>query len=199
MFRFRDLDAERAASAFAVAGYADEDIIIADSSVSATAALEKGRRVAIQDATIVPELPIDIVVEATGNPKRLSPLAWRLSTRSISRWSRKRRIPWSARIYLNGRTRRVSSQRRSMAINRALIGLLSWARLLGLNVVAAGKSSEYDFVYEIGFMERFRRGEAIALPDFADVWVMPERGVKETVGPQRDVVGVSAANGTRFV
>ncbi len=64
-----DLDAERAASAFAVAGYADEDIVIADSSVSATAALEKGRRVAIQDATIVPELPIDIVVEATGNPE----------------------------------------------------------------------------------------------------------------------------------
>ena len=42
-----DLDAERAASAFAAAGYADEDIVMADSSVIATGALEKGRRVAI--------------------------------------------------------------------------------------------------------------------------------------------------------
>ena len=42
-----DLDAERAASAFAAAGYADEDIVMADSLVIATGALEKGRRVAI--------------------------------------------------------------------------------------------------------------------------------------------------------
>ncbi len=40
-----------------------------------------------------------------------------------------------------------------------LIGLLCWARLLGLNVVAAGKSSEYDFVYDRGFMERYLGGE----------------------------------------
>ena len=57
-----------------------------------------------------------------------------------------------------------------------LIGLLSWARLLGLNVVAAGKSSEYDFVYDRIHGTVSWRGEAIALPDFADVWVMRERG-----------------------
>ena len=69
-----------------------------------------------------------------------------------------------------------------------LIGLLSWARLLGLSVVAAGKSSEYDFVYDRTHGTVSWRGEAIALPDFADVWVMPERGVKETVEARSEML-----------
>ena len=62
-----------------------------------------------------------------------------------------------------------------------LIGLLFWARLLGLSVVAAGKSSANDFVYDRTHGTVSWRGEAIASPDFADIWVMPERRVKETV------------------
>ena len=69
-----------------------------------------------------------------------------------------------------------------------LIGLLSWARLLGPNIVAAGKSSEYDFVYDRIHGTVSWRGEAIALPDFADVWVMPEREVKETVEARSEML-----------
>ena len=69
-----------------------------------------------------------------------------------------------------------------------LIGLLSWARLLGLNVVAAGKSSEDDFVYDRIHGTAFWRGEEVTLPDFADVWVMPERGVKETVEARSEML-----------
>ena len=32
-------------------------------------ALELGKRVAVGDAGIVPQLPLDIIVEATGNPE----------------------------------------------------------------------------------------------------------------------------------
>ena len=69
-----------------------------------------------------------------------------------------------------------------------LIGLLSWARLLGLSVIAAGKSSANDFVYDRTHETVSWRGEAIALPDFADVWVLPERGVKETVEARSEML-----------
>lgn len=185
-----DLDAERAASAFAVAGYADEDIVIADSSVSATAALEKGRRVAIQDATIVPELPIDIVVEATGNPEA----AVAIGVAAIDAGKHLAMVSKEADSvvgpYLSQRANKAGVVATPVDGDQPslLIGLLSWARLLGLNVVAAGKSSEYDFVYDRIHGTVSWRGEAIALPDFADVWVMHERGVKETVEARSEML-----------
>ena len=185
-----DLDAERAASAFAVAGYADEDIVIADSSVSATAALEKGRRVAIQDATIVPELPIDIVVEATGNPEA----AVAIGVAAIDAGKHLAMVSKEADSvvgpYLSQRANKAGVVATPVDGDQPslLIGLLSWARLLGLNVVAAGKSSEYDFVYDWIHGTVSWRGEAIALPNFADVWVMPERGVKETVEARSEML-----------
>ena len=54
-----------------------------------------------------------------------------------------------------------------------LIGLLSWARLLGLEVISPGKSSENDFIYDRAHGTVSWRGEAIKVPDFADVWFMP--------------------------
>ncbi len=69
-----------------------------------------------------------------------------------------------------------------------LIGLLSWAILLGLSVRAAGKSSANDFVYDRTHGTVSWRGEAIALPDFADVWVMPERKVEETVEARSEML-----------
>ena len=69
-----------------------------------------------------------------------------------------------------------------------LIGLLSWARLLGLKVVSAGKSSEYDFIYDRVHGTVSWRGEAIAVPDFADVWLMPEHGISETVEARSEML-----------
>src|SRR6185369_4707370 len=51
-----------------------------------------------------------------------------------------------------------------------LIGLVSRARLLGLPIVAAGKSSEYDFVFDPAEKTLRWRSEQIAAPDLAGLW-----------------------------
>ena len=80
-----DLEAERAVSAFAAAGYADEDIVIANSSIIATAALEKGGALRFKTRPSFPNFQLILSSKRRGTRKRLSPLAWRPSTRgSIS-------------------------------------------------------------------------------------------------------------------
>ena len=51
-----------------------------------------------------------------------------------------------------------------------LIGLVSRARLLGLPIVAAGKSSEYDFVFDPTAKSLRWRSEQIAAPALAGLW-----------------------------
>ena len=63
-----DLDVERAKYSFLTAGYTEDDIVIAESTSASVTALESGKRVVLADASLINEIPVDIVVEATGNP-----------------------------------------------------------------------------------------------------------------------------------
>ena len=185
-----DLDAERAAAVFVAAGYPEEDVIIADTLRAAKQGLESGKRVALGDATIVPELPIDIVVEATGNPEAGA----RIAMAAIDAGKRLAMVTKEADSvigpYLSARAKSAGVVATPVDGDQPslLIGLLSWARLLGLEVISAGKSSEYDFIYDRIHGTVSWRGEAIAVPDFADVWLMPERGVAETVEARREML-----------
>ena len=64
-----DLDPEHAAAVFIAAGYASEDIVISESTSTAVRAVKSRKRVAIGDAGIVLQLPLDFIVEATSNPE----------------------------------------------------------------------------------------------------------------------------------
>lgn len=53
-----------------------------------------------------------------------------------------------------------------------LIGLVSWARTLGLPIIAAGKSSEYDYVFDpMDGMARWL-GQSVHAPDLARHWAL---------------------------
>ena len=49
---------------------------------------------------------------------------------------------------------------------------MSWAKLLGLDILAAGKSSEYDFIYHPDKDVVSWRGHEKHLPGFRDIWAM---------------------------
>lgn len=51
-----------------------------------------------------------------------------------------------------------------------LIGLVSWARTLGLPIICAGKSSEYDYVYDPVSHEVTWTTESVTAPAIADLW-----------------------------
>ena len=106
--------------------------------------------IAASDLAIAVELPIEVVVEATGQPIAAA---------------RHALIAIEARKHLALVTKELDSvvgpELKAMAEERGrivttvdgdqpslLIGLATWAEVMGFHIVAAGKSSEYDFVFD---------------------------------------------------
>lgn len=185
-----DLDQDLAVRAYRAAGYSAEDIKTADSAAAALVALEAGHRVVLGDAEIVAELPIDIIVEATGNPEA----AAAIGAAAISAGKHLAMVTKEADSVVGPHLATLAKRAGVIATPvdgdqpSLLIGLMSWARLLGLEIVSAGKSSEYDFVYDRVHGTVSWRSESFAVPDFADVWMMPEIGVAETVAARAEML-----------
>ncbi len=74
-----DINTERVVRAFELCGHRREDVVVTNSAGTAADAIRSGKPVAAQDAEILSELPIDVVVEATGNPD----IGARVAMRSI--------------------------------------------------------------------------------------------------------------------
>lgn len=68
-----------------------------------------------------------------------------------------------------------------------LIGLISWGRVLGMNIVGAGKSSEYDFIYDPARDMVLCPGQKqeIATPGMGSLWQFGNRPAEEVVGKRR--------------
>ncbi|MBN9073104.1 MAG: hypothetical protein J0H34_16220 [Rhizobiales bacterium] len=79
-----DISTDRVVRAFELCGHRREDVVVTDNASTAADAVRAGRPVATQDAEILSELPIDVVVEATGNPDMTSS-----SARSSTGWPRR--------------------------------------------------------------------------------------------------------------
>jgi predicted homoserine dehydrogenase-like protein len=60
-----------------------------------------------------------------------------------------------------------------------LIGLITWAQLLGFDILSAGKASEYDFVYDQAAGSMSSNGQTVSLPDFALHWALGTRPAKD--------------------
>lgn len=139
-----------ARTAFRHAGIADEDIVLAGSRADALRAMESGRRVIVEDASLVMDLPIDIVAESTGD------------TAAGARHARM--------AIENGKHVAMISKETDSTVgpilhhlaNKAgliytpvdgdqhglLVGLLEWAEMLGLEVLCGGKARDTEFVYD---------------------------------------------------
>lgn len=164
-----DLDANSAAAAMVAAGYPQDDVAICRTRVEAKSAWDSGRSIAADDISVVLDLPIDVVVEATGHPEA---------------GARHARLAIDAGFHLALVSKEVDSvigpelARRARQAGRVvtpvdgdqpslLIGMISWAQILGLEIVAAGKSSEYDFVFDPADNTLSCNGRSITAPDFA--------------------------------
>ena len=64
-----DVNVEAGQRAFQRAGIADDDIAVCDSSASALRSIEAGKSVVVQDASILMELPLDVIATATRVPE----------------------------------------------------------------------------------------------------------------------------------
>jgi predicted homoserine dehydrogenase-like protein len=167
-----DRNLQAARDACRCAGVPDDAIVVCDSPAAARKNLDKGRRVLVEDSALVMELPVDIVVEATGNAQAGAgnAAAALASGKHVAMATKEadsvvgpllhRRARQAGLVYTP-----VDGDQPSL-----LLGLLSWARTLGLDVVAAGKSSEYDFVYDPASSVVTWQDRRIEVPEFASLW-----------------------------
>ncbi len=140
----------RAVNAYVAAGVSPEDVVVCESAQAALGAFESGKRVVVADSDLVKDLPLDVLVEGTGHPETGALHAMRAVESGWHVVMVSKEVDsvvgpeLSARAAANGRVYTPAEGDQPSL----LIGLISWARVLGLKILSAGKSSEYDFVYD---------------------------------------------------
>jgi predicted homoserine dehydrogenase-like protein len=167
-----DVDVDIAAAAFLALGVATADVARCLTAEEARRAWDQGQYIAADDISSVVGLPIDVVVEATGNPEagaRHGRLAIEAGHHLVLVSKEVDSVvgPYLAHLARqHGKVATpVDGDQPSL-----LIGLITWAQLLGFDILAAGKASEYDFVYDPVAGSMTSHGTTVPLPDFAPHW-----------------------------
>lgn len=178
-----DRDLERARRACLAAGFAEGELLVCASLAEAEAAIAAGRIALVADAALLVDLPLEVVVEATGDPEAAAANAEAALGKGKHLVMASKEADSVIGPLLARRARQAGLVATPVEGDQPslLIGLLSWARLLGLDVVCAGKSSEYDFVFDPDTETVTWQDQCIAAPGFGGLWNLPERGLAETL------------------
>ena len=164
------VDRDAAVAAAVLTSVGVSDIAECTDAAAARAAWDAGRAIAAADLAVVADLPVDVVLEATGNPEA---------------GARHARLAIGAGKHVVMVTKETDSVAGPMLARMAaergvvvspidgdqpslLIGLATWAQVCGLRIIAAGKSSEYDFVFNPATDEITSNGVTVDAPGFGD-------------------------------
>lgn len=167
-----DMSAEAAGKAFATAGIEASEIALCATAAEARAAWAAGRRVAAGSLETVIDLPFDILVEATGAPVA----AARHAVLAIEAGKHVALVSKEPDSVIGPGLAKLAAEKGVVVTPvdgdqpSLLIGLVTWAELLGFEVLAAGKSSEYDFVWDETSGNVLCNGVSRPLPDMATCW-----------------------------
>lgn len=168
-----DVETSVAAAAFRALGIPAADIASCHTRNEAQRAWTAGKFIAADDLAAVIALPIDVVVEATGNPEAGA----RHSRLAIEAGHHLALVSKEVDSVVGPYLAHLARQRGKVVTPvdgdqpSLLIGLITWAQTLGFDIVAAGKSSEYDFVYDASTGSVTCDGRTVRIPEFASLWV----------------------------
>lgn len=140
-------------------------------SAAEVAALPADAICLVADAGLLRHVPHDILVEATGNPK----VGYRVACEAIEAGRHVAMVSKEVDT-VAGITMSRLAKAKGVVYTTAdgdqpanLIGLVSWARTLGLEIIAAGKSSEYDLVFTPATGELQQLDETRSIPALANL------------------------------
>ncbi|MET0744466.1 MAG: SAF domain-containing protein [Microvirga sp.] len=185
-----DITAEGAATGLKAAGIDPRRIRVCTTERDARAAWDAGDWIAAGDLAAVAALPFDVVVEATGRPIAAA---------------RHALIALDAGKHLALVTKELDSVAgpglKAMADGKGLvattvdgdqpsllINLVTWAEVMGFHIVAAGKSSEYDFVFDPGSRRLTSSGRGADDVDLAPHWDLGRRPVSDVLAGREAAV-----------
>jgi predicted homoserine dehydrogenase-like protein len=145
-----DQNVERARKAAQDAGFESAQVRVCADLPEALQAQTQGCVAIVDSASLLAQLPTSAVLEATGDPQGAAATAQACleAGRHVVMATKE------AEIVVGPELARLAAQHNVVCAPvdgdqpSLLIGLVEWARMLGLPVVAAGKSSESDFVWD---------------------------------------------------
>ncbi len=174
---------ERGVAAFKHAGLPDEAIVICDSLAKAKAALDAGKVVVSSDALMLIQLPIDIVVESTGAPEAAAvhANAALAAGRHVAMVSKEADSVVGPLFQRRARAAGLVYTPADGDQPSLLMQMVVWARVLGLEILCAGKSSEYDFVYDAAARRVTSLDRSVDVPGFDALWALGGRRVRSVV------------------
>jgi predicted homoserine dehydrogenase-like protein len=143
-----DRDVEGLHATLLQMGFAPETLRICSTAAEVRAA--GGRTALVADAGWLAEAAHDIVIEATGVPEASVTIAEaalrrRVHVGMVTKETDSAVGPWLNRLALEHGVVYTTVDGDQPA---GLIGLVTWARVLGFEVVCAGKASEHDFIHD---------------------------------------------------
>ncbi len=168
-----DKDMEAARRAYRRAGVAEDEIVACDSAGRALRAMESGKRVVTEDPMVLMELPIDVVVESTGMPEA----AARHAYQAIRHGKHVAMVTKEADVVAGPILKHLAD--RAGVIYTAvdgdqhglLMGLVAWARSIGLEVLCGGKARNQEFCYDPASQTVSSSRESLTIED-ADLWML---------------------------
>ena len=176
-----DIDAFVAAKSFVAVGIPAGDVAVCATPGDAARAWADGKYVAAADLGVVVDLPIDAVVEATGNPEAGA----RHARTAIETGRHLVLVSKEVDSVIGPYLAVLAHQHGKVATPvdgdqpSLLIGLITWAQTLGFEIIAAGKSSEYDFVFDEASGALVCNGKVHDLPALSALMALGERAALE--------------------
>jgi predicted homoserine dehydrogenase-like protein len=141
-------------------------------TVAARAAWDAGAIAVCERIEDLLALPVEILVEATGDAEAGArhALAAIEAGRGVAMVSKEAECVVGPALARRARTAGVPYTLVDGDQPSLLVGLVSWARVLGLRIVAAGKSSEYDYVFDPARGTVRWTDREVEAPAIADLW-----------------------------
>lgn len=183
-----DVDVDRAVQSFREARV--QGAKVCETVKAALAAFEAGDALVVPDAALVAELPVDVIVEATGIPEAAAAIAelGLASGKHVVMVTKEAESVVGPLLAHRAREAGLVYTPADGDQPSLLIGLVAWCRLLGLGVVAAGKASEYDFVHDPAAGEISAHGRTVAAPDFERLWRAEGRDAARVAGERSELL-----------
>ncbi|MBB3937254.1 flagellar biosynthesis protein FlgA [Aureimonas phyllosphaerae] len=179
-----DTSVERAVEAFRAAGWSASEIAACTSAADARAAWDAGQCVASARLADVLALPVDILVEASGHPEAGAAHAMAAieAGRHVALVTKETDSVVGPYLAHAARERGLVCTPVDGDQPALLIALVTWAETLGLTILTAGKSSEYDFVLGEDGESLTSEGRSANAPGFAAVSRLKHRDVRAVIG-----------------
>ncbi len=178
-----DRNMERGIEAFKHAGLPDEAIAVCETRAQAETALAAGKVVVSNDALMSIQLPIDVVVESTGSPEAaaIHADAALKHGKHVVMVSKEADIILGPLFHRRARAAGLVYSPVDGDQPSLLMQLIVWARVLGLEILCAGKTSEYDFVYDRAAKQVTSLDRVTDASGFDALWARGSRDIRGLV------------------